>query len=304
MNPSINLAAALVAFVCVSGSGCSGDDTNADNTDSGSSGALETTTGSSGGASGTAADESTGTPPTEVALEVFCEGEGSPAIVFEAGLSRTAEDFIYLASLLDVDTTVCRYTRRGLGTSTPLGEDTRTSAQWRDDLVSWMDEYGITDPAVFVAHSAGGVTIRMLRDSHPDRVAGVVMLDTSQAQLLAHDLAILPPDELPAVEDHAAGNNTEQWDILTSFAALEAIDEDFGDVPMSVLVGSEFPTVDFLTPEENEARYDVWIQAQMDVAALSTASAYMLVEGGSHSLHLTDAEVVAVEIERVFMAAL
>lgn len=248
-------------------------------------------------------ETSTGEPPTDPGLAVVCEGEGSPAIVFEAGLSRTASDFIVIADLLNVDTRVCRYTRRGLTGSPPLDEGTRTSADWRDDLVAWMDDYGVTDPAVFVAHSAGGITIRMLRDSHPDRVAGVVMIDTSQPALLQYDLETFPAEQAAEVQTHAAGANTEQWDISTSFAALEGLDEDFGAIPMAVLVAGTFPSYDFLTAEENAARFELWTQGQMDLAALSTASQYTLVEGAGHFIQNSNPELVVAEIERVLAAA-
>jgi pimeloyl-ACP methyl ester carboxylesterase len=294
---------AIVLLVLAATVACSDaeEDAEGGTAESGATGGA-TTPADGTGAVETAGD-STGEGPVDPGLAVVCAGEGSPAIVFEAGLSRTADDFIVLTALLDKDTTVCRYTRRGLAPSPPLGEGTRTSADWRDDLVAWMDFYGVTDPAVFVAHSAGGATIRMLHDSHPERIAGMVMIDTSQPQLLRHDLDTFPPDQADAVQTHADGANTEQWDITTSFATLESLDENFGDLPLAVLAAGSLAPLDFLTPEEETARYDVWTAAQMELAGRSSVGVYTRVEGAEHFVQDSHPEVVVGEIERVFVAA-
>ncbi len=250
-------------------------------------------------------ESSTGEPPVDPGLTVDCEGEGSPAIIFEEGLGggTHTNSTAYIRVLLDVETTVCRYNRRGIPPGPSLGEDTRTNADWRDDLIAWMDYEGITEPAIFVAHSAGGVTVRMLRDSHPERIAGAVMIDTSQSQQLAHDLENFPPEMLDEYLAYVEGDNFEQWDLVTSFAEVDALDEDFGDLPMTVLVAGEWRQLDFLSQEENDARYEVWTSAQTELAALSTESVYMVVEDADHQIPTRQPELVAAEIVRVYEAA-
>jgi len=299
----------MTALLCVIGVACTTDESANDggSTTSASGDSAGTPNAESSDSDGnhdTAGDdESTGEPPVDPGLAVYCEGEGSPAIVFESGLGVNASQLEYLAGVLDVDTTICRYNRRGIAPSPDLEEGTRTSGQWRDDLVAWLDYYGVTDPAIFVAHSAGGLTVRMLRDSHPERLAGAVMIETSQPASLFSNLATYPPKNAAAVEAHASGDNVEQWDYLTSAQTLAALDEDFGELPMSVLVAGSFDVLEFETEEERDARYEVWTTAQMDLAALSTASVYMRVEDAGHSIYLTHPELVAAEIERVFAEA-
>jgi pimeloyl-ACP methyl ester carboxylesterase len=45
------------------------------------------------------------------------------------------------------------------------------------DLAGFMDEVGVTDPALVVGHSWGASVVLHFADEHPDRVAGLVLVD-------------------------------------------------------------------------------------------------------------------------------
>ncbi len=113
-------------------------------------------------------------------LRLVCEGPESGRLVWlESGAFGFSADFADLqAALAQQGFRVCAYDRAGLGFSDP-GPRPRDSAAIVTDLERLMTEAGVTQPAILVGHSMGGQHVRLFAVRHPERVAGVVLVDAA-----------------------------------------------------------------------------------------------------------------------------
>jgi len=77
-------------------------------------------------------------------------------------------------------TRVCVYDRAGLGRSDPIPRP-RTSQEVVDDLHGLLTNAGVAAPYVLVAHSFGGLNVRLYAGQYPREVAGMVLVDAVNA---------------------------------------------------------------------------------------------------------------------------
>ena len=112
-------------------------------------------------------------------LNLVCLGSGAPTVILEAGLGDDSLGWRKVHASLATITRTCAYDRAGYGWS-----DAARRASDADntvaDLVLLLDKAPIDGPVVLVGHSLGGLYATYFADLHPDRVAGLVLLDPSQ----------------------------------------------------------------------------------------------------------------------------
>ena len=113
-------------------------------------------------------------------LYIECHGTGSPVVVLQAGLSGTAADWSRVASEVAPSTTVCAYDRAGHGWSDPA-DGPQDGTAIATDLQNLLDRARIAGPFVLVGHSSGGPYMQVYAARHPDKVAGMVLLDAQPA---------------------------------------------------------------------------------------------------------------------------
>ncbi|WIX98871.1 alpha/beta hydrolase [Amycolatopsis mongoliensis] len=125
-------------------------------------------------------------------LRAVTAGEGDgPAVVFEAGMSAPAASWVHTQREVSARTRTVAYDRAGYGGSDPDPHD-RTIERIADDLTGLLDGLGETRPVVLVGHSWGGPVIRLFAERHPHRVAGLVFVDATVAEIIsARDARIL-----------------------------------------------------------------------------------------------------------------
>lgn len=110
-------------------------------------------------------------------------GDG-PLVVFEAGLSAPAASWVHTQREISARTRTLSYDRAGYGGSDPDPRD-RTIERIADDLAGLLDGLGETRPVVLAGHSWGGPVIRLFAERHPRRVAGLVFVDATVAEILS-----------------------------------------------------------------------------------------------------------------------
>ncbi len=122
-------------------------------------------------------------------LHLNCQGSGQPLVLLESGLSGWSQDWALVQPHLARHTTVCSYDRAGYAWSDEAAEP-RTGLQAVEDLRTLLRAAGLQGPMVVVGHSWGGMLAQMLAQTHPDEVAGLVLVDA-----LHHDqTASMDPD--------------------------------------------------------------------------------------------------------------
>ena len=109
-------------------------------------------------------------------MHLYCEGEGNPTIILDAGLGGWSIDFAELQPILAEQGRVCSYDRAGYGWSDYVAGD-RNSQMIADDLITLLDAAEITDPVILVGFSFSGLHTRLVATQYPERVEGLILLD-------------------------------------------------------------------------------------------------------------------------------
>ena len=111
-------------------------------------------------------------------IEAIVYGAGAPAVVIEPSFGGSAAEWDAIAERIAAETTVVAYNRAAYGASS-RATDRRSAGQITADLDGVLAGLEITGPVILVGHSIGGVYARAFAARHLDRVAGMVLVDSS-----------------------------------------------------------------------------------------------------------------------------
>jgi pimeloyl-ACP methyl ester carboxylesterase len=217
-------------------------------------------------------------------LEIECEGVGSPTVVFEAGAGGDRSAFRdQLVDLREV-TRVCAYDRAGIGAS-----DARPAAasvtlgDLADELALVLEGAGIEEPIVLASHSLGGGVAQFYADRYPERVAGLVFVDSIAIPGFVDFFG-------PEVEDGARvtidmQRTAEDWERLGSF----------GSTPLFVL------TQNFRGDDElATARFRHYFRGVHDqLAGRSSDAVHVIAVDSGHLIQDTSPDLVSAAITEV-----
>jgi pimeloyl-ACP methyl ester carboxylesterase len=109
-------------------------------------------------------------------LHVICEGHGEPMVLLESGVAASSLSWAYVQPEIARFTRVCAYDRAGLAWSDPPGSP-RTLPNIIADLHEVLGSAASQGAIVMVGHSFGCFVVCSYAARHPDRVAGLVLLD-------------------------------------------------------------------------------------------------------------------------------
>ncbi|UQA95845.1 alpha/beta fold hydrolase [Streptomyces halobius] len=112
-----------------------------------------------------------------IPLHVLTEGAG-PVCVLSGGLGMAWFDWDAVAALLAPHRTVVRFDRPGLGLSAPAPAAPTLAAE-AHRIARLLDAVGHPGPATVVGHSLAGFHAEAFARLHPDRCAGLVLVDGS-----------------------------------------------------------------------------------------------------------------------------
>lgn len=201
-----------------------------------------------------------------------CVGEGTPAILLEAGSDSGGTDSLP-ASFIDPlaeATRVCTYDRLGTGLSDPPPNRKRTM----DDLCDVQDEVreglGLSDSAVLAGQSAGANLVIWCASRDPASVAALVSIEGY------HD----DPADM-ARGGFTWRDGSEHLDYVASSKMLDEMSMPIGNFPALVITASE-------GGPRAVKNQKYWL-------ALSPNSRQVVLQGG-HDLHEEVPEQVATEI--------
>ena len=163
-------------------------------------------------------------PADGTRLNLYCMGNGSPAVVFDSGWEDWAPVWTIVQPEVAKWTRACSYDRAGAGFSDP-GPLPRTSVRIADELRSALHNGGIKGPYILVGHAFGGDNVRTFAARHPGEVAGLVLVEADvtsspeerrgQARLIASlrecREAIAAGKPLPALPGRPARTCAQQF---------------------------------------------------------------------------------------------
>jgi pimeloyl-ACP methyl ester carboxylesterase len=116
-------------------------------------------------------------------LDVVRAGQGSPVVVFEAGLGDPLDDWASVWPEAAKLTTVVAYSRAGLGRSDPpTNPGDRTAQREATELHTLLQRMGLRPPYVLVPRSYGSILARLYTSLWPSEVAGLVIVEGTHEQ--------------------------------------------------------------------------------------------------------------------------
>ncbi|MFH8252593.1 alpha/beta fold hydrolase [Microbacterium sp. B2969] len=130
-------------------------------------------------------------------LAVHCTGSGSPTVIILHGWIDqprvTSHDYYgRLTGELKPDFRVCDYDRANVGDSDTVA-GTQTPEMVVGDLDGVMEAIGDDGPYLLVGQSAGGMVASAYAVAHPEKVAGIVMVDASfDEEVTIEDVGMVP----------------------------------------------------------------------------------------------------------------
>jgi pimeloyl-ACP methyl ester carboxylesterase len=246
-----------------------------------------------------------------LAATVF--GEGSPAVVIEPSFGGAAEDWEKIARTVAEETTVITYDRAPYGAS-GVARDGRRPRDIAADLDGLLRELGVAGPVVLVGHSAGGIYIRAYAAAHLDRVAGMVLVESSherQRRVLDPlrsrrsrlDIALVIPSIMrESLESRRGGDRRSimrEW--LAFRRATDAPPQltggQLGDRPLMVLTCAPGD------PVLPDRVYQAWRELHEELAGLSANSRHVVSDSPDHYLNEGDPDLVTNAIADVVRCA-
>jgi pimeloyl-ACP methyl ester carboxylesterase len=240
----------------------------------------------------------------DFALHIHCMGEGTPIVVFDAGLGNAGMIWRRVQSEVGGFSRACTYDRAGLGYSdgpTTLHHGNRQMAR---ELYTLLKNAGQLAPYVLVGHSMGGMNIRLFADEHSDEVAGMVLVDAVGEDQPNRFWALLPAEHMAAFRT-GVGKVEQGLDydtFMAGFADLRATSRSFGDKPLVVLTrGKEAPEPG-ISPELAAQLVQVWRQMQVELSELSSNSLHLVARNSSHFIQVDEPKLVSAAVRAVVHA--
>jgi pimeloyl-ACP methyl ester carboxylesterase len=253
-------------------------------------------------------------------LHLWCTGAGAPTVVLETGLGGTSADWGYVQPEVARFTRVCSYDRAGMGYSDP-GPSPRTARRIATELAELLDRGGIEEPVVLAAASSGGFNVRVFASDHPDRVAGLVLVDPShedqahEVPRLARFVPLLSSLGVlrglgvsfgPSVESLAP--SVRQFAAATSFRAAgyqAAADEiiHIRESAAEVRRSRRQLTVPVLVVTGGRGADATWQALQRDQVRLSEHGCHIIAEQSGHVVVIDQPQIVAAAVRTVVETA-
>jgi pimeloyl-ACP methyl ester carboxylesterase len=237
-------------------------------------------------------------------IRYLCQGAGAVTVVFDQGQGISVEEdfsrripFGWPMVFMEVRaaTRAFTYDRAGLGWSDKAPEP-RTSRDVADDLHTVLHKLELPPPYILVGHSIGGFTVQQYASSHPDEVAGLVLIDSAHPDQQARLAHLLPaPPVFPRRETlllHCLRPNPPNplpggVDFETSAEQIRAAG-GLGDKPVIVVsrgvAHMHAPLAQGLDAEAAATIERVWSELQADLLAISTNSSRVIADGPHHDI--------------------
>lgn len=269
-------------------------------------------------------------------LHLYCTGQGSPAVVLEAGGGNPWLSWYKVQPQVAQFALVCSYDRAGLGWSDPSPKPP-TAKVIAEDLHTLLLNGGISGPFVLVGHSLGGMYARMFTAQYPSEVVGMVLVDSShpdqnerfppEAKKLAANgkyviraMQIALPFGLPRILASRAAPPEVRGEYCAVFcrpqfiaavrAEADAQEENSAEVrPLGTL--GDLPLV-VLSHDPDKVRFPgnltepvnrEWGKMQEELAHLSSNGSHVVVKGSSHDIQIDRPDEVVDAIRKVVGAA-
>ncbi|MEO1449871.1 MAG: alpha/beta hydrolase [Bacteroidota bacterium] len=249
---------------------------------------------------------------------------GQPVIVFESGYGTPLGHWDTVLEGAAELAPVVAYDRPGLGKSEAVDYEP-TLKNVADRLVSLLSELDVPPPYVLVGHSLGGVYVRGFATYHPEKLAGLVIVDpgdfteTWENQRGYYDVLDWDSTRVDSLmRSFVARRMARRGDAVTSMQkegnVLEALrKQDFAeiharplpDIPVHILMGGRYDVPIERRPKEydGEALFRSKTQHRairwMEVADSVSKGMFLYAGDAGHFVHRDDPQLVISSLKLV-----
>jgi pimeloyl-ACP methyl ester carboxylesterase len=238
-------------------------------------------------------------------LYLDCVGSGTPTIVLEAGLGGDSGTWRDVQARLGHVTRTCAYDRAGLGNSLPM-PGVHDAADEIKDLQRLLHHAALAPPYLLVGHSYGGLLVRLFARAHPDKTAGVVLVDARGRHATRRQLAIWPKSQAPGVR-RAVLRPVQDGVDLASSEALAGRIRSLANTPLAVVTAAKHNQEwgHLVPPRLARAMDRLWATMQDELAALSSDHIHVVALRSDHFIQRVDGQpdVVIHAVRAVVRAA-
>ena len=263
-------------------------------------------------------------------MHLLCLGEqDGPTIILEAGGSNSSITSRKIQSEMAKFARVWAYDRAGYGFSDPINHS-RTFDEITEDLDELLAQAGVAPTYLLVGESMGGLMVRNYSRHHPEKVAGVVLLDAAEEEHtfgrvdklkgmqstaaatswlarfgvirlllnLAPERAGIPADTDPARRKEIVAEYSRPeffksavYELEAYFSAPEGVRKSGG---FGSLGSTPLVVVTHGKPLKGPQAFleEGWKEAQERLVALSTNSKLVIAEHSGHAISLDQPELV------------
>jgi len=124
-------------------------------------------------------------------IEVLHKGHKGPQIVILTGMGCSFDEWYEVIETLSNTCRILTFHRRGLGRS-DLGKEVHNTESTACDLADILQYFKIDEPIYLVGHSYGGLCAQHFAKVYPERVAGVILVDSTSVELKELETLDLP----------------------------------------------------------------------------------------------------------------
>jgi pimeloyl-ACP methyl ester carboxylesterase len=253
-------------------------------------------------------------------LHLWCTGNGAPTVILDTGLGGTTADWGFVQPDVARFARVCAYDRAGMGYS-DRGPLPRTAGRIANELAELLARSGNTGPVVLVGASIAGFGVRVFASVHPDRVAGLVLVDASheddahEVPRMARFVPVLATTGVfrmlhvsfgqrleslaPAVRQFAQATSFRAAGFQTAADELRHIEESASQVRRT----RRTLTVPVLVVTGGRGGDENWRRLQRDQASLSDRGCLIVAQQSGHVVAVDEPDVVVDAIRSVVEAA-
>ena len=244
-------------------------------------------------------------------MHIYCEGEGSPTVILEAMSGGMSAYWGWIQPEVAKEARVCVYDRAGFGWS-ESDPEAPTLARTVRNLHTLLLNANIEGPYLLAGHSLGGIYLRQFAADYPDQVLGMVLIDEANPQQFARYPELFSEGDqylrisgiMPTVARLGAyhlyfalggemdfADLTEPqraevkaiWSSPQYFAAQRAEMEVGREIWGDALKLKGLGDLPLMVVSRGTGLDHDWSKYEDDLAALSTNSRRITVEGSSHT---------------------
>lgn len=221
-------------------------------------------------------------------LWIACQGQGSPTVVMDAGVNSGSQIWARVWPTTASSTQTCVYDRAGLGYSDPIPRP-RTSREIVEDLHGLLENAGVVGPYVLVAHSFGGLNIRLYASQYPQDVVGMVLVDAVHEDRFAATAKVLTASQEAEFEKGRQAN-PEGLDYYESSRLVRSIGPALPDIPLIVIARGRAEIWPNGYPVD--ALEKVWRTLETDLASRAPQGKLLIAAQSDHNIPGAQPQIV------------